>query len=98
MDGNSSSPLRAENTQGQGTLEIKDHKSQIGSVTGIEAFESAGTLVLEVRVPSRHTRKLKSWVRRSQRIEQHAQQFIPESAEHQNSGAQLSPQSSSYGR
>ena len=32
-------------------------------MTGIEVFESAGTLVVQVQVLSRHPGNLKSWVR-----------------------------------
>ena len=35
---------------------------KIGPVTGIEVFESAGALVIEVQVQSRHPEHGKSWV------------------------------------
>ena len=49
--------LDAENTQSQGVLSsrlraILDHHVKIGPVTGIEVFESAGNLAMEVQVPS----------------------------------------------
>ena len=53
---------------------------------------------MEVQVPSRQPGHVKSWVRISQSVEQHARQFIPEDTEHQGSEAVLSPRSSSSGR
>ena len=49
---------------------------KIGLVTGIEVFESAGALVLEVEVPSRQQGHVKSWVRVSRGVEQHARHLI----------------------
>ena len=77
---------------------ILNHHVRIGRVAGIEVFNSAGTLVIQVFVPLRQPGTSKSWVRMSRRTEQYARQFTPTETEHQNFGAVLSPQSSSCGR
>ena len=41
---------------------ILSNHVKIGSVTGIEVFDSAGALVKEARVPSRQPGNMKSWV------------------------------------
>ena len=71
---------------------------RIGPVTEIDVFDSAGTLGIEVQVPSRQQGNVKSWVRISRGVEQYAGQFIPKETEYQGSGAVLSPQSSTCGR
>ena len=76
---------------------LNDHVN-IGPVTEIEVFESAGALVTEVQVPSRQPGNVKSWVRISRGISQHARQFVLKDTEHQSSGAMFSPQSWSCGR
>ena len=47
---------------------------------------------------SRGPGNVKSWVRISRGVQQHARPFTPKVSEHQSSGAVLSPQSSSCGR
>ena len=56
---------------------------KIGSVTGIEVFTCAVTLVFQVQVPSRHPEQVKFHVRISRGVQQYARQFIPERTEHQ---------------
>ena len=76
--------LYAEKTQTQGILDIQDVLAilhdhvEIGPVTEIEVFESAGALVLEVQGPSQQQGHVKSWVRISRGIEQYARQSVPE--------------------
>ena len=53
---------------------ITDHV-KIGPLTGIEVFESAGW-VIEVQVPSRQPRNVKSWERISRGVEQYARHFF----------------------
>ena len=69
----------------------------IGPLTEIRVFESIGTWVTKVLVLPRQPGNLKSWMRISRGIEQHARQFIHKDTEQQNSGAVLSTQSSSCG-
>ena len=71
---------------------------KIGPVTGIEEFKSAGTLVIEVLVPSQQPGNSKSWVRVTRGIEQYARQCIPAETDHQNIEAASSQQSKSCGR
>ena len=54
---------------------------KIGPATGIEAFESAGALVIEVQVLSRQQEHVKSWVRMSQGVEHYARQYVPRRTE-----------------
>ena len=97
--------FHSDNTQGQGILVIQAYKQpllndhvKVGSVTGSEVFESAGTLVTEEQVPSRQPGNLKSWVRMSRGNEQYGRNFNPEETDQQNSGGVLSPQPPSCGR
>ena len=62
---------------------LTDHV-KIGPVTGIEVFKSAGTLVIEVQVPSQQPGESKSCVRISPGIEARAEQFILTVTDHQN--------------
>ena len=88
MDGNSSTPLYIESSESrnpqcsrlQGVL---TSHVKIGSVTGFEYFNYAGTLVIEVQVPSQQPRNSKSWVRKLRGIEQYARQNIPTETDHQ---------------
>ena len=78
---------------------ILDNHVKNGPATGIEVFDSVGTLVTEAHVLSRQPGKSRSWVRISRGLEQHARQLIYfTEIEHPNSGAVFSPQSSSWGR
>ena len=82
-DGNGSSPLSREDSEPRNSrysrfLAILHDHVEIGPVTEIEVFESAGALVLEVQGPSLQQGHVKSWVRISEGIEQHARQSIPE--------------------
>ena len=81
-DGNGSSPLCREDSEPRNSRYsrffafLHDHV-EIGPVTEIEAFESAGA-VLEEQGPSLQQGHVKSWVRISRGMEQHTRQSIPE--------------------
>ena len=82
-DGNGSCPLCREDSDPRNSrysrcLAILHDHVEIGPVTEIEVFESAGALVLEVQEPSQQQGHVKSWVRISQGIEQYARQSVPE--------------------
>ena len=66
---------------------------KIGPVTAIDVFKSAGTLVIEVHVPSQQPGNSKSWMRRSRGTEQYARQFIPTETDHQHLEVASSQQS-----
>ena len=90
------SPRTSRRTKLQAFL---DNHVKNGPATGIEVFESIGTLVTEAQVLSRQAGNSRSWVGISRGIEQHARQLIYSTEiEHPNSGAVFSPQSSSCGR
>ena len=82
--------LEAENTENQGIVHIGDLQGvltdhvKIGPVTGIEVYKSAGTLVIELQVPSQQAGGTMSRVRISRGVEQHTRQFIPTEADHQH--------------
>ena len=78
-------------------LVLTDHV-KIEPVTGIEVFESAGTLVIEVLIPSQQPGNEKSWVRMSRGIGQHARQIVSTETDHPNSEAVSSQQSTTCGR
>ena len=66
VDGNCCSPICSEyselrNSQISRLRAILIDHVEIGTVTEIEVFESAGPLIIEVRVPSRETGTVKSW-------------------------------------
>ena len=101
--------LYAENTQSREILKVRNYRhsklqavhtdhGKIGLVTGIEVFRSAGTLVIEVQVPSQQPGNEKSWVRTSRVIGQCARQFTPTETDHRNLEAVSSQQSMSCGR
>ena len=62
-------------------------------MTGFEYFNYAGTLVIEVQVPSQQPGNSKSWVRKLRGIEQYARQYIPTETDHQYLEAASSQQS-----
>ena len=64
---------------------ILNHHGKIGPVTGIEVLQGAGTWLIEVQVPPQQPGNSKSWVRKSWRIQQYAQTFIPTETDHQTS-------------
>ena len=76
---------------------LNDHV-KTAVVTGIEVFQSAGTLAIEVKIPSQQSGNMKCWVRISRGIEQYARQFIPSETDHPNLEAAASQQSISCGR
>ena len=49
---------------------------KVGPLTGIEVFESAGASVEEVQVSHQRPEQVKSWVRISRGVDQHARQLI----------------------
>ena len=90
-----SDPLNSHSSRLQSALD--DHV-QIGPVTGIEVFKSAGTLVIRVQVPSQQFGKSKSWVRISRGIERYARQCVPTETDHRRIAVPSSQQSTSCGR
>ena len=67
-------------------------------MTGIQAFNSAGTSVIEVQAPSQQPGKQTSWVRVSKGIGKHARHFLPTELDHQTLKAASAQQSLSCGR
>ena len=72
--------------------------SRSDRVTGIEVFKSAGTVVIEVQVPSQRVGNTKSWAQISRGIEQNAPQPHLTGTDHQISEAATSLPSTSCGR
>ena len=82
MNGNSSCPCCREyskpgNSRCSRLQAILDDHVKIGPDTEIDVFEYATASVLEVQVPSRQPRNVKSWVRILRGIDQYVRQFIP---------------------
>ena len=102
VDGNSSTPLCRECSEPKNSLVVRvqavDDHGKIRPVNGIEVFKSAGTLVIEVQVPSQQPGSSESWVRISRRTEQYARQCVPAETDHQHPEAASSLQSISCGR
>ena len=90
-----SEPRKSQNSRLQAVL--TDHV-KIGPVTGIEVLKSAGTLVIEVQVPSQQPGNKKAWVRKSRGIDQYARQLILTETDHQHPEAVPSQQSMTCGR
>ena len=89
MDGNSSALLcrglsESRNSPNSRLQADRDDHVKVRAVTVIEVFKSAGTLVIEVQVPSQQPGTLKSWMRISQGIEQYARHFVPTETDHQH--------------
>ena len=85
-----SEPRKSQNSRLQAVL--TDHV-KIGPATGIEVSKSAGTLVIEVQIPSQQLENEKAWVRKSRGIDQYARQLILTESDHQHPEAVPSQQS-----
>ena len=103
VEGNSSTlPCREysepRNSQGSRLQAVLTDHVKMGPVTRIEVFKFAGTLVIEVQVPSQKSGNNKSWVRIARGNEQYARPFVPTETDHPNLEAMSSQQSKSRER